>query len=69
MRRFNSAITRTHGNGAICLAGTRRSGKSTMIHDYVANLPSAGDLRPRALVATCPVHYDARDIVLHLHAR
>nr|WP_042196945.1 hypothetical protein [Kibdelosporangium sp. MJ126-NF4]CEL22644.1 hypothetical protein [Kibdelosporangium sp. MJ126-NF4]CTQ89785.1 hypothetical protein [Kibdelosporangium sp. MJ126-NF4] len=68
MARFRRAIARTHDSGAIGLAGPRGSGKSTLIHDYVAKLPSTHDLRPLALVVTCPVHYEARDFVLHLHA-
>lgn len=68
-RRFLAAVARTHGNGAIGLAGPRGSGKTTLIERYVAGLHGSSRGRaPLAVLVSCPVHYEARDFVLHLHA-
>lgn len=67
--RFLNAIARTHANGAIGLAGPRGSGKTTLIQRYVSGLHSSGPgSAPVAVCVSCPVNYDARDFVLHLHA-
>ncbi|HEX5121479.1 MAG TPA: hypothetical protein VFW65_40375 [Pseudonocardiaceae bacterium] len=68
-RMFLAAVTRTHGNGAIGLAGPRGSGKTTLIQRYITGLHGTGRTRaPLAVLVSCPVHYEARDFVLHLHA-
>jgi hypothetical protein len=68
-RRFSSVIARHHGNGAIGLAGPRGAGKTTLIERYVSGLTRRGEWRtPVAVSVACPVDYDARDFVLHLHA-
>jgi hypothetical protein len=68
-RRFSSVIARHHGNGAIGLAGPRGAGKTTLIERYVSSLQQRGSWRtPVAVSVACPVDYEARDFVLHLHA-
>lgn len=67
--RFRAAVARIHGSGALGLAGPRGSGKTALINQYVAGLHDTGDeFGPVGITVACPVHYEARDFVLHLHA-
>ncbi|HJP74451.1 MAG TPA: P-loop NTPase fold protein [Pseudonocardiaceae bacterium] len=67
--RFRAAVARIHGSGALGLAGPRGSGKTALINQYVAGLRDTGDeFEPVGITVACPVHYEARDFVLHLHA-
>lgn len=68
-QRFRAAVARIHGSGALGLAGPRGSGKTALINQYVAGLRETGDeFEPIGITVACPVHYEARDFVLHLHA-
>ena len=68
-KRFRAAVSRTHGSGAIGLAGPRGSGKTALIDQYVAGMHGAArGSAPLGMAVSCPVHYEARDFVLHLHA-
>ncbi|SFE67586.1 hypothetical protein SAMN04487819_1227 [Actinopolyspora alba] len=55
--------------GAIALAGQRGAGKTTLIQALAGSM--VGDDEPRRLTITvgAPARYEARDFVLHLHAR
>ncbi|GGP87071.1 hypothetical protein [Saccharothrix coeruleofusca] len=56
--------------GAVGIAGSRGAGKTTIIERAVADEFTAAHRGPMlGVMATAPVRYDARDFVLHLHAR
>jgi hypothetical protein len=68
-RRFLGAVRRIHGSGTIGLAGARGSGKTSMIQRYISGLHATeAEPTPMSVFVSCPVHYDARDFMLHLYA-
>jgi hypothetical protein len=67
--RFLGAVARRSDEGVIGVTGPHGSGKSTLIQRYVRGVQAAGQApAPLVVFATCPVRYEARDFVLHLHA-
>ncbi|MFC0430610.1 hypothetical protein [Kutzneria buriramensis] len=62
IRRFQEIAGRMHG-GTVGIAGPRGVGKSTLIAHELNRDPA-----PVKLFVTAPVHYEARDFVLHLYA-
>jgi hypothetical protein len=67
--RFRRQLRQIDG-GAIGVAGPRGSGKSTLLEAFEEGMfLEPGKRRHLAFTESVPVKYDAREFVLHLHAR
>ncbi len=67
--RFQETLDRYDG-GAIGLAGPRGAGKTVLIRGDLLAAHAPPEQAPRLpFVVSAPVRYEARDFVLHLHAR